>query len=88
MNFALQLSEHKVVNVSAPSAALMQGVDADKPDLVLNQLNQVLLQGEMAPTTRATLEKQIANKDPDESSTVNVPELTALVLGSPEFQRH
>ena len=88
MNFALELSEHKVVNVSAPSADLMRGVDADKPDLVLDQLNHVLLQGEMAAATRATLEKQISNKDPDEASTVNVPELTALVLGSPEFQRH
>jgi hypothetical protein len=51
-------------------------------------LNQALLHGEMAVATRATLEKQISRKDPDQASTVNVPELTALVLGSPEFQRH
>ncbi len=88
MNFALALSEHKVVNVSAPSADLMRGVDADKPVLVLDQLNHVLLQGEMAPATRATLEKQISDKQTSDASTVNVPELTALVLGSPEFQRH
>ena len=88
MNFALALSEHKVIDVSTAPTDLIRGVDSDKPGLVLDQLNQVLLHGEMAPTTRATLEKQISNKDADEASTVNVPELTALVLGSPEFQRH
>jgi uncharacterized protein (DUF1800 family) len=88
MNFALALSEHKVINVSSASTNLTRGVDSDKPDEVLDQLNEALLHGEMAPTTRATLEKHIANKDPDDSSTVNIPELTALVLGSPEFQRH
>jgi uncharacterized protein (DUF1800 family) len=88
MNFALALSQHKVVNVSAPPADLIRGVDSDKPDLVLDQLNQALLHGEMASATRATLEKQISGKPGDNASTVNVPELTALVLGSPEFQRH
>jgi uncharacterized protein (DUF1800 family) len=87
INFALALSEHKVVNVSAPPPDLIRGVDSDKPQLVLDQLNQVLLHGEMAPATRATLEKQILDKQGN-ASTVNVPELTALVLGSPEFQRH
>ena len=88
MNFALALSEHKVVNVSAPPADLIRGVDSDKPGLVLDQLNRVLLHGEMATATRATLEKQISDKQTDDASTVNVPELTALVLGSPDFQRH
>jgi uncharacterized protein (DUF1800 family) len=88
MNFALALSEHKVINVSSASTNLTRGVDSDKPDEVLDQLNETLLHGEMAPTTRDTLEKHIAKKDPDDSSTVNIPELTALVLGSPEFQRH
>jgi uncharacterized protein (DUF1800 family) len=88
MNFALALSSHKVIDVSSSPTNLIHGVDTDKPDEVLDQLNQVLLHGEMAPATRATLEKQISKKDPDDSSTVNVPELTALVLGSPEFQRH
>ncbi len=88
INFALALSEHKVVNVSAPPADLIRGVDSDKPDLVLDQLNRVLLHGEMASATRVTLEKQISGKPGDNASTVNVPELTALVLGSPEFQRH
>ena len=88
MNFALALAEHKVVDVSASPVDLIRGVDSDKPELVLDQLNQALLHGEMAVATRATLEKQISRKDPDQASTVNVPELTALVLGSPEFQRH
>jgi len=88
MNFALALSEHKVVDVSAVPADLIRGVDTDKPGLVLDQLNRVLLHGEMVPATRATLEKQISDMQTDDASTVNVPELTALILGSPEFQRH
>jgi uncharacterized protein (DUF1800 family) len=88
MNFALALSERKVIDVSPASTNLVRGIDSDKPDEVLDQLNNSLLHGEMATSTRATLEKHIAKKDPDDSSTVNIPELTALVLGSPEFQRH
>ena len=88
MNFALALAEHKVVDVSITPADLLRGVDSDKPDLVLDELNRVLLHGEMAAETRATLEKQITEKQGSAASTVNVPELTALVLGSPEFQRH
>jgi hypothetical protein len=38
--------------------------------------------------TRATLEKHLIATENSEASTVNIPELTALILGSPEFQRH
>ena len=89
MNFALALSEHKIVDLSpAPLDLVVGSADTDKPDQILDRLNHVLLHGEMAPATRVTLEKQISEKHDSDNSTVNVPELTALVLGSPEFQRH
>ena len=50
---------------------------------LIDRLNEVLLHGQLTPATRATLEKQQSGK----GNTVNVAELTALVLGSPEFQR-
>jgi hypothetical protein len=88
MNFALALAEHKVIGVSASPTDLIHDADIDKPDLVLDRLNQVFLQGELTAPTRATLEKHITPVEDDGNSTVNVPELAALILGSPEFQRH
>jgi uncharacterized protein (DUF1800 family) len=88
MNFALALSEHKLIGVSASPTDLILGTDIDKPDLVLDRLNQMFLQGEMTAPTRATLEKHVTSGDDNEASTVDVPELAALILGSPEFQRH
>jgi uncharacterized protein (DUF1800 family) len=89
MNFALALAEHKIVDVSVTPADLLRGTDIDKPDLIFDQLNEVFLHGEMSAPTRATLEKHmVAGKDGGGASTVNPAELTALVLGSPEFQRH
>ncbi|HUJ71080.1 MAG TPA: DUF1800 domain-containing protein [Verrucomicrobiae bacterium] len=88
MNFALALAEHKLTDVSVAPGELVHGVDIDKPDLVLDRLNQVYLQGELSVPTRATLERHLASNGDSAASTVNIPELTALILGSPEFQRH
>jgi uncharacterized protein (DUF1800 family) len=88
MNFALALAEHKLTDVSVSPGELVHGVDIDKPDLVLDRLNQVYLQGELSVPTRATLERHLASNGDGAASTVNIPELTALILGSPEFQRH
>ena len=88
MNFALALAEHKLTDVSVAPGELVHGVDIDKPDLVLDRLNQVYLQGELSVPTRATLERHLAANGDGTASTVNIPELTALILGSPEFQRH
>lgn len=88
MNFALALAEGNVVDISLAHPDLVRGTDIDKPDAVLDRLNHVLLQDELSASTRATLEKQVAAKDDGQASTVNEPQLTALILGSPEFQRH
>ena len=51
---------------------------------MLERLGDVLLQGTMSAATRRTL---LAKALPEEGGTVDVAKLTALVLGSPEFQR-
>jgi uncharacterized protein (DUF1800 family) len=83
MNFALALTGRNLLDVNASPNELLQGIDIDKPDLVIDRLNRVLLHGQLTPATRATLEKQLAGK----ANTVNVAQITALMLGSPEFQR-
>ena len=88
MNFSLALTERSLVDVNIAPSDLLRGVDIDKPALVLDRLNQVLLQGGMSDSTRATLQKQSLGQQDGKASTINVPQLTALILGSPEFQRH
>lgn len=86
LNFALALTGKSVADVLPPTESPLAGVDADKPNAVLNRLIDVLLGGEVSDTTRATLTKQLGDSE-NMSSTVDAPKLIALVLASPEFQR-
>ncbi len=88
MNFALTLTSHNVLDALVAPRSLIQDADIDKPDLVLDRLNQVLLQGELTAQTRATLQQQALGQQESGNNTINVLQLTALMLGSPEFQRH
>ncbi len=94
LNFAVALTEQNVSDVRFDPAALITGVDVkgsdakkvdiDHPQAVLDRLTDVLLQGTMSAATRRTL---LAKALPEAGGTVDVVKLTALVLGSPEFQR-
>ncbi len=86
LNFALSLAQGDVSDVRMDPKALLAGVDADQPTAVLERLSQGLLQGEMSSKTRDTILKN-AVPSGDESKTVDVSKMMALVLGSPEFQR-
>jgi len=86
LNFAMALTGQNVVDVRLQPDKLLEGVDADQPKAVLDRLSQQLLNGEMTPSTRQVLEKNALPQE-GESKTVNVAKLTALILGSPEFQR-
>ncbi len=86
LNFALALTGKSVADVLPPIESPLVGVDADKPEAVLNRLIDVLLSGEVSDATRATLKKQLGDTE-NMASTVDAPKLIALVLGSPEFQR-
>jgi hypothetical protein len=74
-----------VSDVRFDQAAVVKGVDIDQPRAVLDRLADVLLPGGMTEPTRRTL---LAKALPKEGGgTVNVAKVTALILGSPEFQR-
>jgi uncharacterized protein (DUF1800 family) len=86
LNFAMALTGQNVVDVRLQPQKLLLGVDADQPSAVLDRLSQQLLNGEMTPSTRQVLQKNALPLE-GEGKTVNVAKLTALILGSPEFQR-
>jgi uncharacterized protein (DUF1800 family) len=86
LNFALALTEQNVSDVHFDPGTLLKGVDTDHPQAVLDRLSDALLHGEMTDTTRQTLMKRALPED-GASGTVHVSKLTALILGSPEFQR-
>jgi uncharacterized protein (DUF1800 family) len=85
LNFAVALTEQDVSDVRFDAAALVKDVDADQPQVVLDKLSDALLHGSMTGATRQTLVKK--GLPQDAGGTVNVVKLTALILGSPEFQR-
>ncbi len=88
LNFALALTGGKVADASIDTSKLVGGVDIDKPAQVLDCVLASLLQGGATPQTRDVLMKKvIQGRQEGQSATVNVPQLVALVLGSPEFQR-
>jgi len=79
MNFALALAEARVPGVRASAADVVAGVDPRDPAAVRDHLLAALLNGRVSAATRAVLDAQLG--DPQ------ITRLTALVLGSPEFQR-
>ena len=84
LNFAVALTEQNVSDVRFDPASLIKGVDSDHPKEVLERLSDVLLPGGMTDSTRRTLEAKALPKD---GGTANIAKLTALILGSPDFQR-
>lgn len=86
LNFALALTQQNVTDVHVDLSHLLGKTDVDQANEVFNQLSQAILHGDLSERTRKTLEK---NALPHMSSgqTVDVARLTALLLGSPEFQR-
>ena len=95
MNFALALSRGRYPGVTADPVALTR---ADRPNDALDRLLAALLPGRPAAETRAVLARQAAASPARvESRGARVPagdpsrddvvRMTALVLGSPEFQR-
>jgi uncharacterized protein (DUF1800 family) len=82
LNFALTLAGGEVAQVEVAPGQMLHDVAADDHNAVLNRLSNVLLGGEMSPATRGTLLTQMPAGTPADAN-----KLTALVLGSPEFQR-
>ena len=90
LNFSLALTNGKLSDVTrfklAPSL-----LTAKDPNQLLDQLSLQVLHSPIAPATRATLLKQLGPQvvtasTTSDNSTAN--RIAALLLGSPEFQRH
>ena len=69
-------------------------IDRGRPDQVRDRLMAVILNGEAMPHTRAVLAAQLDSPEITRTTAddrvlkdTDVEKLTALVLGSPEFQR-
>jgi uncharacterized protein (DUF1800 family) len=94
MNFALRLAHNRVPGTRVDLAGLLGGVDRRQPPQVLDRLLLLVLQGEATARTRSVLaagleSPQITRTTSDDriAKDTDVEKLTALVLGSPEFQR-
>ena len=95
MNFALALAHNQLPGVRVSLDQLLAGADRREPARVLDRLTDVVLHGQVTPETRAVLIAQLGNPAITRTTSNNrggpegtdIEKLTALVLGSPEFQR-
>jgi uncharacterized protein (DUF1800 family) len=83
LNYALDLTGNDVYNVIATPTLLLKGVDEHDRAAIMKRLCDQLLGGDVSSGTRSTLDRE-AGQD----AFVDRAKLTALILGSPEFQRH
>ena len=93
MNFALALTQSRLVGVNVDLSRLV-GEAAGAPESTLERLLATLLHGQATPDTRRVLTAQLSDPEirrqtPDDRGPAapDVEKLTALVIGSPEFQR-
>jgi hypothetical protein len=82
LNFALSLTGGRVTNTRLTPTTLVQGLSGDDREATLDRLLQQLVGNDVSPATRQTLQKSIA---PD--AAIDIARWSALILGSPEFQR-
>ncbi len=83
LNFALSLTGSGLADVKASTTRLVADMSGDDHHATLVRLLDVLVGGDVSASTRETLEKQMAPNTP-----VDTAKMSALILGSPEFQRH
>ena len=85
LNFALALTEDEISNVIATPTVLLKGVDERDRETTINRLTEQLLANDVSNGTRSTLQRETTG---EKDTPVDRKKLTALILGSPEFQRH
>jgi len=84
LNFALALTGHEIYNVVATPSSLLKGIDEHDRAAMTNRLIDGLLAGDVSDGTRSTLAREVSGAA---DAPVDRVKLTALILGSPEFQR-
>jgi Protein of unknown function (DUF1800) len=93
MNFALGLAQNRIPGTRVDSDRLRGTVSLGDPAAVLERVLEGVLHGQVSPETRATLVRQLDDPEirrataDDRDAHTDVAKLTALILGSPEFQR-
>jgi uncharacterized protein (DUF1800 family) len=93
MNFALGLVSNKIYGTSFDLTKLTgntvaTAVDSDSYQVQL-KLEQVLLDGSVSAQTHRTIQEKVSTPGALDASAPNSPNaIAALLLGSPEFQRH
>jgi len=94
MNFALGLAHNRFPGTRVDLGGFLGGADRSRPAHVLDRLLAKVLHGEATPRTRAVLAAELRSSEITRTTAddrtpkdSDVEKLTALVLGSPEFQR-
>ena len=93
LNFSLALAGNKVRGSRSDVVAFLGSDSTTDPKAALDRAVQLLLGGQIAPTTVDTLVKQLESpqivqaKLDDPVKQVDLGVVTGLVLGAPEFQR-
>ncbi len=93
LNFSLALAGNKVRGSRSDVVAFLGNDSTSNPKAALDRAVQLLLGGQIAPTTIDTLQKQLESpqiiqaKLDDPVKQVDLGVVTGLVLGAPEFQR-
>jgi len=88
LNFALALTSGKLGDIRLQSP---EGAIAADPERAIDRAAAQILHATISPATRATLLKQVrlASDDPaSRPQALTGSRVAALLLGSPEFQRH
>jgi uncharacterized protein (DUF1800 family) len=93
MNYSLALASNRLRGSHDDVESLLGLQAASDPKIALDRALQVFLDGQAAPSTVETLEKQLENPQilqarlDDPVKQVNLGVIAGLVLGAPEFQR-
>ncbi|MEO6259832.1 MAG: DUF1800 domain-containing protein [Thermoanaerobaculia bacterium] len=90
LNFALALASNKLPGVHADVLSLIPAVEAADPSRSVDALAVVLTGGSLSEETKSTIKARIVEqKSPSEDPRDNtqLPTITGLILGSPEFQK-
>ena len=91
MNFSLALASGKLPGVGFDAQQAFQ-IDADTPDQAVENLESILLAGDVSKQTHDTILKQlqdpqVSGRAASSAEPVKVGVIAGLLLGSPEFQR-
>jgi uncharacterized protein (DUF1800 family) len=93
LNFALTFAGDKMAGTSVDLRTLLGQPSSSDPNIALEQSIEIFLAGDIADSTRKTLESRLSDPQivqarlDDPVKQVNEGLIAGLVLGAPEFQR-